>query len=79
MRVEATMGSVGRKWGTDLERLVLEIFREALERGRGAGRGGEVQGQGRGREGDWDQGEGGGRGCPGQGRQGLRAGDRVEG
>ncbi len=32
MRVEVTIGSVGRRWGTDLERLVLEIFRETLER-----------------------------------------------
>jgi len=32
MRVEVTIGSMGRRWGTDLERTVLELFREALER-----------------------------------------------
>ena len=32
MRVEVTIGSMGRRWGSDLERMVLEIFREALER-----------------------------------------------
>jgi len=31
MRVEVTIGSMGRRWGEDLERMVLEIFREALE------------------------------------------------
>jgi len=30
-RVEVTIGSMGRRWGTDLERMVLEIFKEALE------------------------------------------------
>ncbi len=32
MRVEVTIGSMGKRWGRDLERTVLEIFREALER-----------------------------------------------
>ncbi|WP_288104760.1 DUF3782 domain-containing protein [Thermofilum sp.] len=32
MRVEVTIGSMGRGWGEDLERMVLEIFREALEK-----------------------------------------------
>jgi hypothetical protein len=32
MRVEVTIGSMGRRWGEDLERMVLEIFREALEK-----------------------------------------------
>ncbi len=32
MRVEVTIGSMGRRWGEDLERMVLEIFKEALER-----------------------------------------------
>jgi hypothetical protein len=32
MRVEVTMGSMGRRWGEDLERMVLEIFKEALEK-----------------------------------------------
>ena len=32
MRVEVTIGSMGRRWGFDLERTVLEIFREVLER-----------------------------------------------
>ncbi len=31
-RVEVTIGSVGRRWGSDLERMVLEIFKEVLER-----------------------------------------------
>ena len=31
-RVEVTIGSMGRRWGRDLERIVLEIFKEALER-----------------------------------------------
>ncbi len=31
-RVEVTIGSVGRRWGFDLEKAVLEIFREVLER-----------------------------------------------
>jgi len=31
-RVEVTIGSMGRRWGEDLERMVLESFREALER-----------------------------------------------
>jgi len=31
-RVEVTIGSMGRRWGEDLERMVLEIFREALEK-----------------------------------------------
>jgi hypothetical protein len=26
------LGSIGRRWGRDLEKMVLEIFREALER-----------------------------------------------
>ena len=29
-RLEATIGSMGRRWGSDLERTVLEIFRETL-------------------------------------------------
>jgi chromosome segregation ATPase len=33
MRVEVTIGSMGRRWGEDLERMVLEIFKEALEKG----------------------------------------------
>jgi hypothetical protein len=32
MRDEVTIGSMGRRWGEDLERMVLEIFREALEK-----------------------------------------------
>jgi len=32
MRVEVTIGSMGRRWGEDLEKMVLEIFREALEK-----------------------------------------------
>ena len=32
MRVEVTIGSMGRRWGRDLEAMVLEIFREALEK-----------------------------------------------
>ena len=32
MRVEVTIGSMGRRWGEDLERMVLEIFKEALEK-----------------------------------------------
>ena len=31
IRVEVTIGSMGRRWGEELERMVLEIFREALE------------------------------------------------
>ncbi len=31
-KVEVTIGSMGRRWGSDLERMVLEIFKEALER-----------------------------------------------
>lgn len=31
-RIEVTLGSIGRRWGRDLEKMVLEIFREALER-----------------------------------------------
>ncbi len=31
-RVEVTVGSVGRRWGFDLEKTVLEIFREVLEK-----------------------------------------------
>ncbi len=31
-RVEVTIGSMGRRWGSDLERMVLEIFKETLER-----------------------------------------------
>jgi len=30
-RVEVTIGSMGRRWGVDLERTTLEIFREVLE------------------------------------------------
>lgn len=30
-RVEVTIGSMGRRWGMDLERTVLKIFKEALE------------------------------------------------
>jgi hypothetical protein len=32
MKVEVTIGSMGRRWGEDLERMVLEIFKEALEK-----------------------------------------------
>jgi hypothetical protein len=32
MRVEVTVRSMGRRWGEDLERMVLEIFKEALEK-----------------------------------------------
>jgi len=32
MRVDVTIGSMGRRWGEDLERMVLEIFKEALEK-----------------------------------------------
>jgi hypothetical protein len=32
IRVEVTIGSMGRRWGEDLERMVLEIFKEALEK-----------------------------------------------
>ncbi|MDK2465082.1 MAG: DUF3782 domain-containing protein, partial [Candidatus Korarchaeota archaeon] len=32
LRVEVTIGSMGRRWGWDLERMTLEIFREVLER-----------------------------------------------
>ncbi len=32
MRVEVTIGSMGRRWGSDLERMVLEIFKEILEK-----------------------------------------------
>ena len=31
-RIEVTLGSIGRRWGRDLEKMVLEIFKEALER-----------------------------------------------
>jgi len=31
-RVEVVIGSMGRRWGEDLERTVLEIFREVLEK-----------------------------------------------
>jgi len=31
-RVEVTIGSMGRRWGFDLEKTVLEIFREVLEK-----------------------------------------------
>ncbi len=31
-RVEVTIGSMGRRWGFDLEKTVLEIFREILEK-----------------------------------------------
>ncbi|RLE92183.1 MAG: microtubule-binding protein [Thermoprotei archaeon] len=31
-KIEVTLGSMGRRWGFDLERTVLEIFREVLER-----------------------------------------------
>jgi di/tripeptidase len=31
-RVEVTIESMGRRWGEDLERMVLEIFKEALEK-----------------------------------------------
>ncbi len=31
MRVEVIIGSMGRRWGSDLERMVLEIFRKTLE------------------------------------------------
>jgi len=38
-RVEVTIGSMGRRWGVDLERMVLEIFKETLEeRGIEAGK-----------------------------------------
>ncbi|MGB9730323.1 MAG: DUF3782 domain-containing protein [Thermoprotei archaeon] len=30
-RIEVTIGSMGRRWGTDLERTTLEIFRKILE------------------------------------------------
>jgi hypothetical protein len=32
MIFEVTIGSMGRRWGEDLERMVLEIFKEALEK-----------------------------------------------
>jgi len=32
IRVEVTIGSIGRRWGADLERMVLEIYREVLEK-----------------------------------------------
>jgi hypothetical protein len=31
-RLEVTQGSIWRRWGRDLEKMVLEIFKEALER-----------------------------------------------
>jgi hypothetical protein len=31
-KIEVTLGSIGRRWGRDLEKMVLEIFKEALER-----------------------------------------------
>jgi len=31
-RVEVTIGSIGKRWGEDLERTTMEIFREALEK-----------------------------------------------
>jgi len=31
-RIEVTIGSMGRRWGVDLEKTVLEIFREVLEK-----------------------------------------------
>ena len=31
-RVEVTIGSMSRRWGIDMEKMVLEIFRETLER-----------------------------------------------
>jgi len=31
-RVEVTIGIMGRRWGRDLERMVLELFKETLER-----------------------------------------------
>jgi di/tripeptidase len=31
-RVEVTIESMGRRWREDLERMVLEIFKEALEK-----------------------------------------------
>ena len=31
-KIDVTLGSMGRRWGIDLERTVLEIFRETLER-----------------------------------------------
>ncbi|MCD6244590.1 MAG: DUF3782 domain-containing protein [Candidatus Korarchaeota archaeon] len=31
-RVEVTIGSMGRRWGSDLERMVLEIFKEVLKK-----------------------------------------------
>jgi len=34
MRVEVTIGSMGRRWGTDLERTVLELFKEVLVKRR---------------------------------------------
>ena len=37
MIFEVTIGSMGRGWGEDLERMVLEIFKEALEK-RGSSR-----------------------------------------
>ena len=33
-RVEVTIGSMGRRWGRDLEKLVYELFKKGLE-GRG--------------------------------------------
>ena len=31
-RIEVTIGSVGKRWGEDLERTTMEIFKEALEK-----------------------------------------------
>ncbi len=31
MRVEVTIGSMGRRWGRDLEKMVLNLFKEMLE------------------------------------------------
>jgi len=31
-KIEVTLGSIGRRWGRDLEKMMLEIFRETLER-----------------------------------------------
>ena len=31
-KIDVTLGSMGRRWGIDLEKTVLEIFRETLER-----------------------------------------------
>ena len=31
-KVEVTIGSMGRRWGSDLERMVLNIFKEVLEK-----------------------------------------------